>query len=470
MSTLFAALLLLAQDPEIQKVIQRLGSSDFEEQGRAAKILEGLGSEALPDLETATRSSNAQIRDWAVKIKGRIEQRLGRKATPPRPVDEPPLRKFEPAAGWTSRYPARAAKDKLGNLGAEPQILEALRWLARHQSPGGSWAAESFGNQCGDAKCSGPGERDFDTGVTGLSLLAFLGAGHGLQSTEFGEVVRRGLAWLMAHHDREGCLGERGMKYMYNHVVASLALTEAYLLTGSPDLKAAAEKAVQFTLMAQNPGKGWRYSAKCGDNDTSVTGWALLGLKAAELAGFDVPKKSLDGVSDWLNEATEPKYHQTGYNLRGTGKVYVPGKNEQFDHHATMTAIGVFARAIIQKKRGDPELAGIDLIAADLPDWRTNAVDFYYWHWGALAMHQLEGTPGVTWKKWFGAVRTALVENQRSDDRNKCRIGSWDPEFERWGAEGGRVYATALGALVLETPYRFPVVLPPGPILAPRKK
>jgi hypothetical protein len=34
--------------------------------------------------------------------------------------------------------------------------------------------------------------------------------------------VKKGLQWLLSHQDPEGCVGERGMKYMYNHTVAAL--------------------------------------------------------------------------------------------------------------------------------------------------------------------------------------------------------------------------------------------------------
>ncbi|MBI3855016.1 MAG: hypothetical protein HY293_04920 [Planctomycetes bacterium] len=93
MRTILAALLLaplFAQDADVQKVIQQLGSSSFEEQGKAATILEGLGREALPDLETATKSGNAQIRDWACGA--------------PRPSSSSAARPAaDPASGTTTR-------------------------------------------------------------------------------------------------------------------------------------------------------------------------------------------------------------------------------------------------------------------------------------------------------------------------------------------------------------------------------
>jgi hypothetical protein len=58
---------------------------------------------------------------------------------------------------------------------------------------------------------------------------------------------------------------------------------------------------------------------------------------------------------------------------------------------------------------------------------------------------------GHAWKTWNKALKEALLPNQASKG---CAKGSWEPAGP-WGARGGRVYATALGALMLESYYRF---------------
>src|SRR5215831_10739106 len=316
-----------------------------------------------------------------------------------------------------------------GTRATESAVLAALKWLARHQGADGGWGAESFQNQCVGGRCGGPGERDYDTGVTATSLLAL--------------------------QDPEGCIGERGMKYMYNHTVAALALSEAYGMTASQPLKEPAQKAIDFVVAAQNPGKGWRYSAKCGDNDSSVSGWAVMALKSAELSELTFPKSAYEGALNWFNEATEQNgYYQVGYNARSTGKVYVPGKNEQFDHHASMTAVAVMSRIFMQKRKSEPALGGVNLLVSDLPEWKTNKIDFYYWYYSSLALFQYDGPEGPMWKKWNEPMKNALVPNQKTA-KDGCKNGSWDPDNERWGAEGGRVYAVAINALTLEVYYRY---------------
>jgi hypothetical protein len=356
-------------------------------------------------------------------------------------------------------------KDEGGSEITESAVKAALRWLARHQNSDGSWSASGFNHRCAGGKCSGAGDSDYDTGVTSLSILAFLGAGYSQLSRDtetdpafpglefhYGDVVKRGLQWLVSRQDPEGCVGERGQKYLYNHTIAALALCEAYGMTSAPVLLEPAQRSINFIVAAQNPGKGWRYSARGGDNDTSVTGWAVMALKSADLSKLNVPPSAYAGALAWLNEATERSgYYRVGYTHAGTGKVYVPGKNEQFDHHESMSAVAVMSKIFINKAK-DSSLGSVNLLVADLPEWKPGKVDFYYWYYTALALFQYDGPKGPYWSKWNEPMKKAIVPHQKTAG---CEDGSWDPSADRWGFEGGRVYAVAINALTLEVYYRY---------------
>jgi hypothetical protein len=348
-----------------------------------------------------------------------------------------------------------------GGGGTEEGVRDALRWLSRHQSPDGSWSVVGYTAKCSQVCAPNPGHEDFDAGVTGLSILAFLGAGYSHLSKDtfdgicFGDVVRKGMQWMMSHQDPEGCIGSRSaMKYMYNHTICALALSEAYGLTGSNLFKDQAQRAVDFTVASQNPGKGWRYSYKCGDNDSSVTGWAAMVLKSAEISNLVFPKSAYDGTRAWYDEATEASYGRVGYTQAGTGKVFIPGKNEQFDHNEVLTSIGVMSRIFIDKDRKDPRLStGCELLLRQKPEWKGDAIDFYYWYYASLALFQFDGPKGAKWRSWNEPMKDALVKNQNVMSSG-CRSGSWEP-IDRWSCEGGRVYATAINALTLEVYYRY---------------
>jgi hypothetical protein len=53
-------------------------------------------------------------------------------------------------------------------------------------------------------------------------------------------------------------------------------------------------------------------------------------------------------------------------------------------------------------------------------------------------------------------MEKAIVENQIKEG---CARGSWDPQKDPWGDNGGRVYSTALLVLCLEVFYRYDNVL-----------
>ncbi|HVR85974.1 MAG TPA: hypothetical protein VMU54_16760, partial [Planctomycetota bacterium] len=301
-------------------------------------------------------------------------------------------------------------------------------------------------------------------------VLAFLGAGYTSMSRDdehmidpafperqlhFGETVKKGLQWLIVQQDPEGAIGERGMKHLYNHEIAALALSEGYGMSGLEILRGPAQKSIDFLVAAQNPGKGWRYSAKCGDNDTSVTGWAVMALKSAELSNLAFPSSAFAGALGWLSEATEKNgYYRVGYTMAGTGKVFVPGKNEQFTDHASMSAVAVLSRIFIQKSQKEPALSAVNFLAGDLPAWKPGQVDFYYWYYASLALFQFDGPKGPFWSKWNEPMKTAILPHQKLAKQG-CENGSWDPAEDRWGFEGGRVYAAAINCLTLEVYYRY---------------
>jgi len=340
-----------------------------------------------------------------------------------------------------------------GGEGTEVAVRGALGWLARHQSADGSWKLTGYIERCPkDKPCKpNPGGEEGDGGVTALALVAFLGAGHSPLSKEFGEPVQKGIQWFLKRQDPEGCLESRNtMKYMYAHAIATIALAEAYGMSRAESLKGPAQKAVDFLVAAQNPGKGWRYSQKCGDNDTSVTGWVVMALRAAELATLNFPRAAYDGARAWLDHVTDGETGRASYRGTVVGQ-FIPLPNEHFDWHETMTAMAIHARILIERKKSDPRLAkGRDLLLKDLPKWDGNAIDFYHWFQASQALFQLAG-PDETWKPWNDALKEALLKHQKGGEG--CDRGSWEP-VDRWSYEGGRVYATAINALTLETYYR----------------
>ncbi len=434
-------------------MIEGLASDDDDVKEKAEAALKGAGAAAIPHLEEAVANGGKNLKKRAEALLVILKKPVGGR--------------FGTRFGGKLNLVARGG----GNRATESAVLAALKWLARHQGEDGSWSAGGFGANCvsrGD--CDGPGEGEHTAGVTALALLAFLGAGYTPLSKDeypdpakaerqlkFGDVTSKAIAWLVKQQDKEGCVGARASKYMYSHAIATMALCEAYGMTEDPALKKPAQTAVDFLVGAQNKGKGWRYAAKSGDNDTSVTSWCVAALRAAELADLSFPRKAYEGALAWYDEVTGEEYWIAGYTHKGTGKVFVPGRNEKFEHHATMTAAAMAGRIVINRNRKELALGAGDVLLNDLPDSRELKSDAYYWFWGTMAIYQVSGPDGPGWKRWNEPLKNAIVPTQFTG-KDGCKNGSWDPAADRWGFEGGRVALTALNALTLETYYRYALI------------
>jgi hypothetical protein len=337
-----------------------------------------------------------------------------------------------------------------GSPATESAVEAALRWLKRHQEPDGHWDSKKYG-----AKSYGRGG---DVGVTGLGLLAFLGAGHTAKAGRFRDNVRRAQAWLIKQQDPK--TGEINQKRAgknarpYNHAMAALALAEAYGMTKDPTLREPAQKAMDCVSKWQNPYEGWRYRPRDGDNDPSVTGWMLMVVKSAKIAGLKVDLAAYQGGLKYLNLSTYKKGRREGKTH------YRFGNGGSYGRWQSMTSVSLFCRLLMGYQRTEPLLKKqADWLATDLPDWekskKNQSHSEYYWYYGTLAMFQMGGKH---WTDWNTAMKKTLLGHQRKGGPMDGSVndvdGSWDP-YSLWGECGGRVYTTAINALSLEVYYRY---------------
>ena len=323
-----------------------------------------------------------------------------------------------------------------GDARTERAVAAALDWLARHQNERGFWDSDRFFDECPDGdRCTGPAvERGSDTGLTGLSLLAFLGAGHThLSSPRYRTVVTKGLGYLITNQDADGSI--RGDGWMYSHAMATMALTEAYAMSGDQRLRPFAQRGIDYIVAVQNAGDGgWRYlPGQAGD--TSVFGWVVLALRDAREAGLNVPEKTWIDAQRWLPSVAAGVYG---------GKVrYRPGN---VISHA-MSAEALACRQIFGQAGDTPTaLEGVEYVLEKTP--APADYDLYYWYYGTLALFQHGGRP---WQRWNEALVPTLVGTQVTRGH---AAGSWDPQ-RPFGIDGGRVFTTACSALCLEVYYRY---------------
>lgn len=343
-----------------------------------------------------------------------------------------------------------------GGAGSPPPMTEesvelGLAFLARHQLQDGSWSLQGINNE--------PAALVSDTAATGLAMLAFQGAGYTHLEHRYANVVNAGLQYLLDHQQENGDLfiplddDSNRSVWLYSHSIAAIVLCEAYGMTQAPDLRDAAQRAIDFIVNGQNPERGgWRYSPQKG-SDTSVTGWMMMALKSGELAGLDVPQRTYKGIQGWLDlsqQRGEP--HLYRYNPMAPD---TPTQRHGREPSKTMTAVGLLMRLYSGWRRDNPNMAnGAEYLSQHLPSLgsqRNPERDTYYWYYATQVMFHMGGEH---WEQWNGQLHPLLIGTQV---RQGSMAGSWNPRTpvpDRWAPHAGRLYVTAMNLLSLEVYYR----------------
>ena len=316
-----------------------------------------------------------------------------------------------------------------GSAASEAAVERGLEWLARHQAADGSWRFDLSGCRC-DGGCSFPGTVTSTTAATGIALLPFLGAGYTHEQGRYRETVTRSLYFLMSRMQPSPRGGDLGEGTMYGHGVATLALAEAFGMTGDQMLQPYVRDAMRFIETAQDlHGGGWRYlPGQAGD--TTVTAWQLAALKSATLAGIPAPSPTIDGVCRFLDRVQV---------RNGEGYGYLSPQ----DRPCT-SAIGLLCRIYTTW----PEEATLDRGLARLAKPGPAADDVYQNFYLSQAL-LLRDHPA--WKRWNTRNRDQLVGRQA---RHGHEAGSW-AFADADTIPGGRLGHTALAVLTLEVYYRL---------------
>jgi len=368
----------------------------------------------------------------------------------------------------------RRGGGKRGGEAINRAVEDGLMWLANHQTPEGFWSCAAFDTECGkqgdDVICDGTGQPAFDVGVTGLSLLAFLGAGYTHKEGKHKKTVKAGLRYLVDVQQRDGNFGlETNSQYTYDHMIATLAMVEAYALTKDYMFKKSAEKSLSYMYKIRNPGAAWRYAPFHPEmvthpNDMSVTGWAILVMTLAKEYDMELDETALEDSLLFLEEMTDPISGRTGYYDMGGPPPREFGKDDVWPSEDTesMTAVGVLCRIFADpnlERPGNQEMVdkGVELISRLPPVWDDQdpggRKDFYFWYYGTYALYQYGGKP---WKDWERTLVPNIADHQYKEGEQK---GSWDPQVDPWGNAGGRVYSTALLVLCMEVFSRYDTVM-----------
>lgn len=342
---------------------------------------------------------------------------------------------------------ADGRRDGVGKYGGseltESAVELGLAWLAAHQSADGRWDSNHFNRMCPSRdKCGGSGLMSYDPAQTGLALLAFLGAGYLPDEGSYGREVAAGIDFLLQEQSGEGLFGNGDL---YNHSISLFALAEAYGMTRERRLRQAVQKGVRLLVDAQQPSGGWSYTRnpRAERNDSSISAFAIMALKAALVAGIHVPDKAFAGAIGHFRRMTDADTATVTYADRGP----------QFNRTGMgLVAVGLFCRLLLGQPTDDPVIhRAIARLSSNPPQYnRRQSLDnsMYYWYYGSLAMFHIGGIP---WDNWNRSMIRCIVGSQQKAGH---AAGSWEPD-SKWGPNGGRIYSTAVNVLSLEVYYKY---------------
>jgi hypothetical protein len=292
-------------------------------------------------------------------------------------------------------------------------VTAGLDHLKEQQNDDGSW----------------PGHYGNSPGVVGLILLAFFAHGEVPGRGPYKETIDKALDYILASAQDDGLISRTGAPPMYNHGFATLALAEAYGMSKRPEIERALRKAVDLIVRTQNSRGGWRYQPRAADDDITVSGCQLVALRAAENAGINVPRKTIENGLDYI----ESCYAYGGF-------AYTPGGAPG----TARTGIGVLLLQLLGRENNEKVAKGVEYMKTNPP--RHPGSYFYYaTYYCAQAMYQYGG---AEWKAWD---RDATEHLLRLQIRSGPERGSW-PET---GSAGGKHYATAMALLALEVSWRY---------------
>jgi hypothetical protein len=335
-------------------------------------------------------------------------------------------------------YAGKALKPPASPGEVQQALIKALDWLAKSQLKNGDW----------------PGAND--SGISGLALMAFIGGK--CVPDDHSANIKLAVDYLKSAYKPSSNYPEGSKEAaseggrltpgsMYEHAIATLALTEALVDTNDAGLEPIVQDALDLIIRTQNtefkpevlkgPVKagtreygGWRYNPASIDSDLSVTGWQILALKAAVNAGFSVPDYVLPTAAGYVRSLQGKVDGSFRYNIPGAA-----------GGSCARAGMGAFELQMCDFPQDPAIPPALRFMQDNAPRWNLevpgDGYPFYYWYYGTRAMYVAGGDDWRIWKDWMCRL---LVDHQDGD-------GSW----KGWRKEEELdVYRVALGALMLE--------------------
>ena len=323
-----------------------------------------------------------------------------------------------------------------------------LEWLASHQHQDGYWA-ELVGYKL-NSNYETLDDRPLPhVGVTALALMSFLAGGHLPDRGKYGDVLHRGIDFVLDCAKDDGQITQHGTR-MYSHAFATLFLAEVYGMVDRADVKRVLQRSVDLIVDSQNAEGGWRYRPFARESDMSITVCQVLALRSARNVGIHVPITTIKNAQNYVYRSavrsndrgyrgyrSYPGFGDDGgsfrYQLKAQARATFP-----------LTAAGVTTLYAAGEYDSPVIRDALDYLDRQLDvfnrEWAGHYF-FYYGHYYAVQAYYITGDP--KWTKYFKVIKGILLDQQRKDGSWQCHTGPGD------------AFGTAIATLILQIPLQY---------------
>ena len=302
-------------------------------------------------------------------------------------------------------------------------VIRGLDYLANTQSDDGSWITG--------------GGQAYPVAMTGLAGTAFLAHGNSPTRGKYSKTVQATVEYLVRCSTANGLIAGQGQDSgmpMHGHGFALMFLASVYGMITKDSLRRqvgdVVRKAVTLTSQGQSNDGGWTYTPGTGD-EGSVTVTQVQGLRAAQNAGFTVPKVVIEEAASYLQKC-RTREGGIQYSLAQASGPRLPISAAAV---ATLYNAGQFDNPI-----------AVDCLKYVWDQFRASdgfnksPGHAFYTHLYASQGFYMAGD--AYWDEYFPRARDQLIAMQQDD-------GTWN------GDGIGAVYGTAIGVIILQLPYKF---------------
>ena len=302
-------------------------------------------------------------------------------------------------------------------------VTKGLDYLSAQQAEDGSWITG--------------GGQAYPVAMSGLAGTAFLAHGNSPTRGKYSRTVQGAVEFLVRCATPTGLITgptQDNGQPMHGHGFALMFLASVYGMITKDSLRRqvgeTVRKAVALTSQGQSAQGGWTYIPGAGD-EGSVTVTQVQALRAAQNAGFLVPKAVIDEAASYLEKCRTPEggiqyslFSRSGPRLpisaAAVATLYNAG---QFDNPIAVDCLK-YVWGQFQASEG----------------WNKGGGHAYYTHLYASQGFYMAGDE--YWDKYFPATRDQLISMQGPD-------GAWD------GDGIGQIYGTSIAVIILQLPFKY---------------